>query len=119
MLGGLLVLTSLRPVRLGVGAGQRQVAVSSAFALSLVFIAPLSFAVGVQALALVVERGRRSVRLSSLPFDVAQSAIALGLAGSTYSALGSPGTWGMAVGFTHRDLAAAVVATVVFFVAAT
>lgn len=61
VLGGLLVLTSLRPVRLGVGAGPRQLAVSSTFGLALVFIAPLSFAVGVQTLALVLERTRRSV----------------------------------------------------------
>ena len=117
VLGAVLIVGELRPIRISHGDGSvDQVTISSSFSLALVLTGPLIAAVGAQAIATLLDDVRQRKDLRRIVFNQGQYVITLVAARVVYATMTGRGFLQDSRELRPREIGAALAAAIVFFV---
>ena len=117
VLAAVLIIGELRPIRISHGDGSvDQVTISSSFSLALVLTGPLVAALGAQSIATLADDLRQRKDLRRIVFNQAQYIITLTLSRLAYTSMTGRGFFQDSHALRPREIGAALVAAVVFFV---
>jgi diguanylate cyclase (GGDEF)-like protein len=115
-LAGILILGELRPILISRGEDDGdEITVSSTFALALVLVAPLGFAVFSQVLALIVDDVHRRKELRRILFNISQYTLTLIAARIVFALLTNRAIVNDTHPFTVRDILPTLIAGAAFF----
>ena len=117
VLGAVLIVGELRPIRISHGDGSvDQVTISSSFSLALVLTGPLIAAVGAQAIATLLDDVRQRKDLRRIVFNQAQYVITLVASRAVYASMTGRGFLEDSRQLRPHEIGAALAAAIVFFV---